>query len=117
MKYSSGSGDVCSWQALILTTESFEKAKQKFKSLYSQLHNLGVRPGGSKSYPLKGSWEQPVEQKNFTAIVFAPGPADEELIKKLRVELSMQYELLEWKVRILVYNKEREDEERGKIVE
>src|SRR5262245_9500940 len=29
--------NICSWQALILTTEEFEDAKKKYKSLYVQL--------------------------------------------------------------------------------
>jgi hypothetical protein len=35
----------------------------------------------------------------------------------LRLEVSLQYELLEWKVKILLYDKEREDNERGKTTE
>jgi hypothetical protein len=31
------------------------------------------------------------------------------------VEVSLQYELMEWKVNLLVYDREREDHERGKI--
>ncbi len=37
--------------------------------------------------------------------------------EKLKVELSMQYELLEWKLKVLVYEKEREDNERGSVEE
>lgn len=109
--------EICSWQALMLTTESFEKAKQKFKSLYSQLNNLSVNLDGAKSFHLKGKYEVPLEEKKFASILFRVEPAS-ELVKQLKVEISMQFEApMEWKVIVLVYDREREDHERGKTVE
>lgn len=106
--------EVCSWEALMLTTESFEKARQKFKSLYNQLHNMSVKLGET-SYRLKGQYNAPEESKKFTEILFSFEPAN-EVSKKLRIEISMQYiEPMEWKVKILVYDREREDDERGQI--
>jgi len=105
--YSSAKNNVCSWQALMLTTESFEKAKQKFKSLFNQLNNLAV-----KTARLKGNYESPNEEKRFASVVLSFGPADESK-KKLKVEIALQYELMEWKVRVLVYDRERDDNERG----
>lgn len=106
--------EVCSWEALMLTTESFEKARQKFKSLYNQLHNMSVKLGET-SYRLKGQYNAPEESKKFTEILFSSEPAN-GVSKKLRIEISMQYiEPMEWKVKILVYDREREDDERGQI--
>jgi hypothetical protein len=108
--------EVCSWQALMLTTDNFEKAKQKFKSLYSQLNNLSVNTGKA-NFRLKGVYESPEEAKKFTSLLFSFEPTNESL-KKLKVEISMQYiEPMEWKVKVLVYDREREDEERGKTAE
>ena len=108
--------EVCSWQALMLTTDNFEKAKQKFKSLYNQLNNLSVSFGGT-SFRLKGKYESPDEKKKFTSILFSFEPAS-EATRKLKIEISMQFlEPMEWKVKVLVYDREREDDERGKIVE
>ena len=115
-RYSSNANPVYSWQAVMLTTESFEKAKQKFKSLFAQLNNLSVRPGGSEAFHLKGKYEAPVESVKFASVVFSFSPENES-VKKLKAEISMQYELTEWKVKLLVYDKEREDEDRGKAVD
>src|SRR5690349_20865141 len=41
-KYSSANNDIWSWQAVMLTTEEFETAKKKFKTLYGQVNNLSV---------------------------------------------------------------------------
>lgn len=109
--------EICSWEALMLTTENFEKAKQKFKSLYNQLNNLGVNPGGEKNYHLKGKYEAPQESAKFTSVLFSLDP-DNDYVNKIRIELVMQYHApMEWKVRVLVYDRDREDEERGNIKE
>jgi hypothetical protein len=109
--------EICSWEAVMLTTENFEKAKQKFKSLYNQLNNLGVNAGAGKNNHLKGKYEAPQVNMKFTSVVFSFDP-ETELTKKLKVELVMQYQApMEWKVKLLVYDREREDEERGAVKE
>jgi hypothetical protein len=100
----------------MLTTDEFDKAKQKFKSLYSQLQHLIVK-FGQTSYKLKGEYEAPAEERKFTAVVFSFDPTNDTAVK-LKIELTLQYiEPMEWKVKLLVYDREREDDERGKIVE
>ncbi|MES1218176.1 MAG: hypothetical protein ABUT20_21905 [Bacteroidota bacterium] len=114
--YSSKNDNVCSWQSLLLTTENFEKAKQKFKALFNQLNNLSVHTSTSSTFHLKGVYKIPDEGKTFTSILYSFVPPD-DAIGKLKVELSLQYQLMEWKVRVLVYDKEREDNEKGNAVE
>jgi hypothetical protein len=107
-KYVASKKMVCSWQAVMLTTESFEKAKQKYKSLFAQLNNLEVNVGGKK-YKLHGRLDAPVNGKKFFSSVFTTLPA-EEAVKKLKAEVLMQYsEPMEWKVKVLVYEQEKED--------
>ena len=109
--------EICSWQALMLTTDDFEKAKQKFKSLYNQLNNLSVTIGNAKTFHLKGTYETPAEENKFTSVLFSFEPGS-ETVKKLKVEISMQFIVpMEWKIKVLVYDRERDDNERGKTVE
>jgi len=63
--------EICSWQALMLTTDDFEKAKQKFKALYNQLNNLSVGIGTIKNFHLKGKYEATDEKKKFTTVLFS----------------------------------------------
>lgn len=108
--------DICSWQALMLTTDNFDKARQKFKSLFNQLNNITVK-AGTTAFKLKGEYESPEEAKKFTSVIFSLEPGH-ETVKKLKVEISLQYiEPMEWKVRLLIYDREREDDERGNIRE
>lgn len=106
-QYSSNK-EMYSWQALMLTTENFDKAKQKFKAIFNQLNNASVKTGDI-NYKLKGDYEQPSDKKKFSSVILSAGPGD-----KLKVEISLQaYESMEWKVKIIIYDREREDDERG----
>ena len=114
-KYPSKKRNRYSYQATMLTTEDFEKAKQIFDTYYNRLNMVNFR-FASQSYNLAGTYEQPTEEKKFTTTVFSVSPT-EEGVKQLKVELSMEYVVIEWKVKLLVYEKEREDDERGDIKE
>jgi hypothetical protein len=105
--------EVCSWEALMLTTENFDKAKQKFKALFNQLNNLAVNINGAKTAHLKGKYEAPEEEKKFASVLFSFEPASEAMAK-LKVEVVMQYHApMEWKLKVMIYDREREDNERG----
>jgi hypothetical protein len=110
-RYTAKKNIISSWQALMLTTENFDEAKKKFKTLYTQLNNLAVR-----SMRLKGNYESPVEEKKFSSVVFSFDPADESL-KKLKIELVVVAEQMDWKVKVLIYDRDREDNERGEVIE
>jgi hypothetical protein len=107
----SGTKNPASWQALMLTTDDFDEAKKKFKSIFGQLNNFPLR-----SMHLKGQYESPVEEKKFASITFSFSPS-EESVSKLQVELLMEADMMEWKVRILIYDRERSDDERGQVIE
>jgi len=110
-RYASGKKPIVSWEALMLTTESFDDAKKKFKSLYSQLNNLAV--SGAK---LKGTFEAPTEGIDFTTVVFSFDPST-GANKKLRVELIMEAQMMDWKVKVIIYDRDRNDDERGSVIE
>ena len=95
-KYS-GKKNAISWHAALLTTERFSEAKKKFSSIYNQLNNLSV-----KTTHLKGVYESPVEEKKFTSIILSFDSADESL-RKLKVEVVLEAEQMEWKVNLLIY--------------
>lgn len=114
-KYSATGKEIYSFQAIMLRTEDFDEAAQNFKRLYGSVQNLAVNVG-PENIVFKSDYEKPVEEMKFTSIVFKDGK-DKEKPSKLRVELSLQNELLEWVVKVLVYDVEREDHERGEVKE
>ncbi|RYG53451.1 MAG: hypothetical protein EOO01_04310 [Chitinophagaceae bacterium] len=115
-RYSSKANDVFSWQALMLTTEDFEAAKKKFRALFNSLNNLTVKMDYGETFYLTGKYVTPVEEKKFTSVILTFEKAD-RITQKMKLEISMHYEMLEWKIRVLIYERDREDEERGETIE
>ena len=113
-RYSSNNRKVYSWQALMLTTDDFEVASKKFKALFQQFNQLGVKMDYGETFYLAGKYEPPVEEKKFNSAVFRFENPDRNTYR-MKLEISMQYEMLEWNVRVLIYEHERDDDERGDI--
>jgi hypothetical protein len=115
IKYSSGLKPIYSWQALMFSSEDFEAASKKYKWLFNQLKGMNIYYVHDQ-YTLKGSFEEATESKKFANSILEPASPPDPL-KKLKVEVALQFDFPEWKVNLLVYEKEREDDERGEIAE
>jgi len=102
-----------SWEAVLLTSEDFEEASKKYKWLFGQL-KLATLTVQNKSFVLNGEFDVPDERKKFYASIFELTSSDGTL-SKMKVEATMQFEFPQWKVNLLVYGREREDNERGDI--
>ena len=105
---------IYSWSALLITTEDFAEAEKKYKWLYNQLKVMTVRLDGGYSFTFNGDYNTPDESKKFCSTVFKLTPNAVNM-PKLKIEASMQFEFPEWKVSLLVYEREREDNERGEV--
>jgi hypothetical protein len=104
---------IYSWKAVLMNSEDFEEAAKKYKWLYNQLKVMTIRIDGY-SFTMSGDYDQPEESRKFCSSVFKLTP-NASSIPKLKIEASMQFEFPEWKVSVVVYEKEREDHERGEI--
>jgi hypothetical protein len=100
---------VYSWQAVLLRTEDFEEASKKYRWLYSQLKVMTVKME-DYSFTLSGNYDAPDESRGFCSSIFKLTPNAANM-PRLKVEASMQFEFPEWKIRLLVYEREREDDE------
>lgn len=106
----SGKKEIWSWQALMLTTESFDEAKQKFRSLFNQLNDISV----DGNLRLKGNYESPRMENKFTSVIFEPKAANTGW-EKIRVELLLEFFApMEWRLLVYVYDRDREDNEEAK---
>ena len=114
VEYKSANNPLYSWQAVLLNTEDFEEASKKYKWLYNQLKVMTVKLEGGYSFTMSGDFDAPDESKKFSSSVFKLTPNASNM-PKLKIEASMQFEFPQWKVSLLVYEKEREDSERGDI--
>ncbi len=115
VKYSANRKAIYSWQAILLTTENFEEAVKKYKWLFYQVKGMNIKYVADQ-YTLEGKYEEPVETLKFTtsvlSVAFPPSR-----FQKLKIEVSMHFEFPVWKVGLSIYEKEREDHERGDISE
>jgi hypothetical protein len=111
IEYSTEGKPVYSWQALVISTESFTEAEKKYKWLFNQVKGMNVTYVVDQ-YTLRGKYEAPKEEIKFATCelsLFDPPPP----LRKMKVEVSMQFEFPEWKVSLLVYEKEKEDDEQA----
>ena len=115
IKYSSNVKDIYSWEADMMKTDDFEEASKKFRAIYNSLQHLSVNMNGS-TVVFKGDYVKPSEAIKFTTIVFDPGDKTPEL-KKLKIALTLEAAMLEWAIKIQVYEKEREDNEKGPAID
>jgi hypothetical protein len=94
---------IAAWHSIVMETEAFAAASKKFKWLYHQIKS-GVYKCSGKSLRLTAPYESPKEEISFTSIVFEePGKKGTE-----RIELSMQYAITNWTIKLTVYNQDRE---------
>ncbi len=91
------------WTRTVLETPGFGQAKTKFREIYEQISNSIIKTEGQKTFILTGQYEDPLEEKKCTHIVFSllPGVGD---VKKLKVELTLHKEARGWKVALSVYD-------------
>jgi hypothetical protein len=111
IKYSSNIKDICSWEADMIKTDDFETASKKFRALYNSLQHLSVNINGSTAV-FKGDYIKPSEAIKFTTVVLDAGDKIPEL-KNLKLALILEADMLDWAIKIQVYEKEREDKDKG----
>jgi len=115
IKYSASGKDVYSWEARFPVYEEFTDARKQFRKLYNQLQQVNFTSGNSQ-YSLRAKYTEPTEDRKFNSILFMAGNTTASP-EKLRVELLLEADMLEWTVRVLVYDKERDDNEKGPLFE
>ena len=104
---------IYSWKAVLMNSEEFEDAAKKYKWLYNQLKVMTIKIDGY-SFTMSGDYDEPDDSRKFCSSIFKLTP-NASNIPKLKIEVAMHFEFPEWKVNLVVYEKEREDNERGEI--
>ena len=115
IKYSSNLKDIYSWEDEMLKTDDFDAASKKFGAIYNSLQHLPVNINGVNGV-FKSEYTKPSESIKFTTLVFDAADKAPEL-KNLKISLSMENEMLESVIKIQVYEKEKDDKERGSQVD
>jgi hypothetical protein len=113
-RYSSKKNDVYSWTCIVFEGEDFNQVKNKYKELFGQIKNSIIKMEGQKTFILNGQYETPTEEKKFTTVIFELLPAVGDM-KKVKVDLTLQYQITGWKISLSVYDRDRNDDEQGSV--
>ena len=100
--------NIYTWKCVVTESEDFAVISKKYKELYNQLRNSIIKIDGQKPFILNGTYETPTEEKKFTTTDFYLLPSTGSM-KKLKVELTLEYYVTEWKMAVLVYDQKEED--------
>lgn len=102
------------WQATMFKTEDFNEAVSKYKLYYRQLNGSNLKIDLNSSYKLNGDYDTPDEGRGFASSFLKFDGLNEDL-KEFKIEIGLNYSFPEWTVRILMYEKEADDEIRPTV--
>jgi hypothetical protein len=106
VQYTAESDQVYSWKNVLLETENFEEAKKKFHQFYAQVKKA-TAVYKQMSVRLIADYTEPDEVRKFNTIIFKLETI-EKSFKDVVVDLSMRYEMDEWKITVSLYHVEDE---------
>lgn len=105
-KYSSNPDkEIYSWKCLLVESEDFAAVSSKYKELFDLMNNSIIKIDRDKPFILNGTYEVPTQTKRFATSTFYLLPAS-GVMSKVKVELSLQYYVKEWRLALLVYDRE-----------
>ncbi|HEY8388918.1 MAG TPA: hypothetical protein VIK74_09955 [Parasegetibacter sp.] len=108
-RYATENGNVVSFEALMFSSENFNQAAAKYRSLFNDLSKGVIKMDRHRHYVLDGTFEKPFEEKKFFETSLRLLPAD-EVVDKLKLVITIEYVFPEWQVKIKLYDKEADDQ-------
>jgi len=102
------------WQATMFQSEDYEAAVEKYKEYYKQLNNCTLTFYDKTSYKLTGPYDTPDEGRAFASSILQLAAVNQDL-DLFKVEISLNYSLPEWTVKVLIYEKVADDKIRPTI--
>ena len=101
--------DVYSWQAIMMNTDDYDKAVARYKQIYRQLNGANLVMNDGKTCKIKGPYDAPDDGRAFASSILEPDVA-EKYLRRLKIEVGLNYNMPEWSVRIFVYEKESDED-------
>ena len=101
--------NVFSWQATMMNTDDHDRAIAKYKQIYSQLNGANFVMNDGKTCKIKGPYDTPDEGRAFASSILEPD-VKEKYLRRLKIEIALSYSMPEWSVKILVYEKESDED-------
>jgi hypothetical protein len=95
-----------SWSNVLLQTENYAEAKKRFRIYYAEITQTSAIVDG-KRIRLAADFVEPDESKKFCSVLFDVGSSEGET-GRMVVDLTMQYEMSEWKITVSLYQMDDE---------
>ena len=108
-RYKADKKEVYTWKCVMLESGTFNTAKVKYNDLYNQIKNTIVKMEGEKPFILNGKYETPTDDRKFTSVIFELLPATGPM-QKLKVDLTLEQEMGNWRISLAVYDVEHRKE-------
>ena len=98
---STGTKKITNWEAVFITTATYEEAEKAYKKLYHQLIACRFNVKSKTPVSLIGKWISPEPDENFSATILTLSSAS-GIYRKMAIELELVKMLDEWKVNLRV---------------
>ena len=92
------------WQSIMLQTEEYETAVQKYREYFRQLSGSTLKFYDNTSYKLVGNYDTPDESRAFASSILQLDGSNHDL-RLFKIEIALNYTIPDWTVRIMIYEK------------
>ena len=98
---------VCSWQAVMYSSEDFQNAVEKYRRYFIQLNGASFMMEDHHPYRFKGVYDIPAETRAFASSILEP-EVQQAALQKVKIEVALNYGMPDWTVSIYIYSKEND---------
>jgi hypothetical protein len=96
-----GTKKTVGWEAIMVTTKTYDEAAKEYKKLYLQLIDCRFKLKSKTTVSLIGKWNSPQPNENFSSTNFVLSSST-GAYRKMNIELEMVNVMDEWKVNLRV---------------
>ena len=93
----------------MMNTDDYDKAVAKYKQIYRQLNGANLPMNDGKTCKIKGPYDAPDDDRAFASSILEPD-VKEKYLQRLKIEVALNYNMPEWTVKILIYEKESDED-------
>jgi hypothetical protein len=106
--------NVYSWQAIMMNTDNYDNAVAKYKQIYRQLNGANFAMNDGKTCKIRGSFDAPDINRAFASSILEPD-VKETYLQRLKIEIALSYNMPDWAVKIMIYEKESDEDIRPTV--
>ncbi len=98
-----------SWEAVMYKSENFKAASRKYTACCQQLKDIIFNAAG-ETIKMEGDYVEPKGARSFFTTIYYPHTTN-EMVSRLRIEITLESNSLEWTLKVLIYDKVHDDKQ------